>query len=390
VQPQVQAFRAAGLSTKGLTALYYTLATLFNNSSRFADELAAAEQVVELARSLGDRQMLALGQVQCGMALWMLGRLDEALLASAEAASVAETRGDLHSLTIAIMSLMGVHSLRGAFEEARVCGKLALKYALQCGDPLISAIVCCNCGDVEYLSGEWDRALAFHQQAAEAIREVSLTYAASFPPLGLGLLSLAEGKNEEASRLLQESSTLAETSGNLAVLRPAQAALAERDLLEGRAERALERLTSLLDRNPDQVEVDVIPLLPLVAWAYLELNREDLAAETVEQSLARASIVGHRVALLDALRVQALLALRQRKWQEAGDALEEALAQSQSIPCPYAEAKGLYVYGLLHIARGEPEAARERLEAALAICARLGERLYAQRIEQALARLVRP
>jgi hypothetical protein len=37
--------------------------------------------------------------------------------------------------------------------------------------------------------------------------------------------------------------------------------------------------------------------------------------------------------------------------------------------------------------RGQGKPARERLEAALAICARLGERLYAQRIEQALAGL---
>jgi tetratricopeptide (TPR) repeat protein len=385
VQPQVQAFSAEGLSAKGLATLQYTLGTLFNNSSRFAEELVTSQRVVDLARSLGDDERMAQGQMQRGMALRELGRLDEALVELGASASVAEAAGDLHTLTRAFMNSMVVHQVRGEFEEARACGKLALKYALQCGDPPLTALVCCHCGEVAYLAGDWGRAETYHQQAADSIREVYLTYVASFPLLGLGLLRLAEGKDEDALRLLQESIALAESSGVLPTLRPAQAALAEHDLLEGHAERACERLTPLLDRHSARVEADVIPLVTLLAWAYLELNREDLAAEMVAESLARASTMQHRLALLDALRVQALLALHRHRWKKAESALEEALAWSQALPCPYAEAKVLYVYGLLYIARGKSQSARERLEAALAICERLGERLYAQRIEQALA-----
>ena len=54
---------------------------------------------------------------------------------------------------------------------------------------------------------------------------------------------------------------------------------------------------------------------------------------------------------------------------------------------PYGEAKTLYVYGLLHTRKGEPEQACAQLEAALSICARLGERLYAEHAERALAEL---
>jgi len=55
--------------------------------------------------------------------------------------------------------------------------------------------------------------------------------------------------------------------------------------------------------------------------------------------------------------------------------------------CPYAEAKALYVYGRLHMAQGEPERARERFTAASAILDQLGERLYAEHIERALAEI---
>jgi hypothetical protein len=52
---------------------------------------------------------------------------------------------------------------------------------------------------------------------------------------------------------------------------------------------------------------------------------------------------------------------------------------------PYAEAKGLYVYGLMHQQKGEPKQAAERLIAALTILNQLGEQFYAEHVEQALA-----
>ncbi len=71
----------------------------------------------------------------------------------------------------------------------------------------------------------------------------------------------------------------------------------------------------------------------------------------------------------------------------ADAALREAIQVAREVLYPYAEAKARYVYGQLHAAKGEPELAREQFEAALAICGRLGERLYAVRIERALAAL---
>jgi tetratricopeptide (TPR) repeat protein len=91
----------------------------------------------------------------------------------------------------------------------------------------------------------------------------------------------------------------------------------------------------------------------------------------------------------EALRIQALLCLNTRRWQEAQIALEEALALCRAMPYPYAEAKALYVYGRLCQVRGESKLAGERLGAALALLNRLGERLYAVQVERALADLGR-
>ena len=92
-----------------------------------------------------------------------------------------------------------------------------------------------------------------------------------------------------------------------------------------------------------------------------------------------------RPVLAAALCVQARLRISQQRWQEAQGALEESLVLCRTMPFPYAEAKALYVYGQLYKAKGEPEEAREQLEAALAILNRLGERLYAERVERTLS-----
>ena len=95
----------------------------------------------------------------------------------------------------------------------------------------------------------------------------------------------------------------------------------------------------------------------------------------------------YRVALVEALRVQALVFTRQHRWIAATHSLDEGLTLAERIPYPYAEARLLYVYGEMHVHKGEPEPARERLEAALAIFRRLGARKDTERVEQALATL---
>jgi hypothetical protein len=97
--------------------------------------------------------------------------------------------------------------------------------------------------------------------------------------------------------------------------------------------------------------------------------------------------MNYRLAWVNALRVQAMVRICQEHWDEAEQALEEGLALAQSMPYPYGQARLLQVYGEMHVKRGEPQPARERLEAALAIFRRLGARKDIERVEQMLAGL---
>jgi hypothetical protein len=162
--------------------------------------------------------------------------------------------------------------------------------------------------------------------------------------------------------------------------------MAERDLLAGQPDRARARLLPLLDR-PGLQELYVTNLLPLLAWAHLELGEMAAAAELVAQASARGRAQDNKLALVDALRVAAMVALHQERWAEAESALEEGLDLARAMPHPYAEARLLHLSGDLHGQQGETALARERLEAALAIFQRLGARQDLERVERAIEEL---
>jgi tetratricopeptide (TPR) repeat protein len=132
------------------------------------------------------------------------------------------------------------------------------------------------------------------------------------------------------------------------------------------------------------LEEDVTPLLPLLAWALLDLGGVGEAAEVAARAVARARDQGRQVLLVDALRVAAMIAARQGHWEEAECALQEGLALARRMGYPYGEARLLLVYGTLHAQTGQPELARERLETAQAIFQRLGARKDIERAENLL------
>jgi tetratricopeptide (TPR) repeat protein len=115
-----------------------------------------------------------------------------------------------------------------------------------------------------------------------------------------------------------------------------------------------------------------------------------VAEELATQTVAREHAQHHHYFLVDALRVEAAIWIRQERWDEAEAALQEAVTLAHPMPYPYAEARALCTYGDLLVASGQPEQARDQYAAALAILRRLGEIPYAERIQRALAEMARP
>jgi tetratricopeptide (TPR) repeat protein len=243
-------------------------------------------------------------------------------------------------------------------------------------------------GELSYYLGDWAHSHAVYSRAASIQSQLDrhgISWYSAYPPAALGALDLAEGRIKEAKHQFALALSVAERTGDLQALVGIGCCLAELELLTRQTEEAYARLTPLLTRARAESPLHAHRLLWLVAWAQLDLGDHEGAARTLEAAPADSM----RVSQLDDARVQVLLRIRERRWQEGEATLKDAIALARAMPYPYAEAKALSVYGQLHVARGELEPARKKYQAALTICGRLGEGLYRPHIEQALAEVKR-
>lgn len=368
-----------------LAAVLTLLAALEANTGQQQAALAAAMRAMDLARALGQPvlQVAPPPVVSYARALLDTGRVEEALQVMDEALPLVERTGNEQNLASILRILAAGTLLQGEFAKSSVYRQRALEIVERTGDQGYRMFQLNARGRLSFLSGDWRAARADGEQAVVIYRQLDAVGVPPQPLLLLGELSLAEGRREEALTLLQEGLACAEHMGEPERVVRAHAAFAEWELLQGRPQAVWDRLEPLLE-PADRDDVFLIQLWTLLSWAATDLRNEAQAGAWLQQALQRARMHHLPFALVDPLRIEALLATRQERWTEAQTALEECLAHCRAMPYPYAEAKALYVYGQLHAAKGETELAREKYQAALAICERLGEGLYRPHIEQAL------
>jgi tetratricopeptide (TPR) repeat protein len=317
----------------------------------------------------------------------MVGGREQALRALQEAIRLGEAAGGMTNLAGWFNTVAGTYLESGEFGLSQLYCARGLEVAERQGDILRTMFLTSTRGCIAFYTGNWSQALADFKWVEDLSRELGASRAYLGALHGLATLYLAQGEQDTASQYLEEGRALAEQTHNLGGVRQTACLLAERDVLEGRPDLACARLVPLLDR-PGLEEVDVDPLLVYLAWATLEQGDEATADQVVTQVVRRLRADNRRLTLVDALRVQAMIATRQRCWAKAEQALEEGLALARGMPYPYAEARLLHVSGALHAQKGEPEPAHQRLEEALAIFRRLGARKDVERVEQATAELL--
>ncbi len=365
----------------GLAAVYDGLARLYFTTGRHTDQLNAATRAVELARAAGDERQLVRASFRRYLAEGLLGN-DGDRVALAELLALAERTGETWIMAAVYNLLSEEHMFAGEFVEMMAAMEQALEVAERRQDTKRIAWYLGGIAERAYYLGDWTRAHEACARQATIMREVDrhgASWESEVPQLVPALLALVEGREEEGRRLLEQARDYAEKVGANFLLSGVTYALAESDLLAGRAEQA-ERCLAAFLQNPAVVGRDSRIVQPLVAWAEGVLGREARAETTLTTLLSSAEPLFR----VDALRVQGLLAVAQKRWVVAVEALNEALERTRAMPYPYAEAKTLWIYGQLEVAQGDPGAAHKQLKQALAICDLLGERLYRKYIERDL------
>jgi tetratricopeptide (TPR) repeat protein/DNA-binding XRE family transcriptional regulator len=415
LQPLLQLLEASGPSP-GLAALYLALSELYNYSGRYRERLEAAERVVDVARAVQDDRLTAVALAVRGSSLETTGRLDEGLQALQQAVRVIETSADLdepgarlgavgehlsapghlarqvpwltrYEPALIMADLAYALSFKGRLQESMRFADRAAGLAARRGDPRHIAWTVSQQAIPRFFRGDWAEAQAHAERSVALYRQFGLPSRFGGGIAVRGIVLAYAGAWPEAARDLQEAIALAEQGGDLSIVRPCQGVLAEIDLGQGQPAAARARLLPLLDR-PDLEEEQVTTfVLPRLALATLELGEVAEASDLAEAAVRRARALGSPLMLADALRAQALVAIRQRRWAAAQRVLDEGLVAARSVPYPYAEARLLHAYGQMHADQAESQLARARLEAAGAIFRRLGARKDVERTEHFLATL---
>lgn len=314
--------------------------------------------------------------------------MSEAVAAFQETRDTGRTVNDLEAVILGAGNLNLIYWMRGDFRRAREEAATANAAAERFEAPEFAIEAPSDMGLLTFYSGHWDDARRYLARAQEAARSFGLSAANII--MGIeGVVSLvADGHDDalQARARLERVAEQAEREDDTPLLWLIQPALAEDELVAGRPESARARLRYVSELHGAE-SVKALPIVPLLAWAEAEMGDMERAEALLAECASSATTAEHNLALVDALRVRALLATRRERWQAAADALEQSLALARPMPWPYAVAKALYAYGLLHAARGAPEQARARYTEARAILQTLGERPYTARIAEALGRL---
>lgn len=94
----------------------------------------------------------------------------------------------------------------------------------------------------------------------------------------------------------------------------------------------------------------------------------------MKEGIGRARAQGHRLALVELLRVCGMVLARRSSRDEAEHAYQEAASVARSVRYPYAEARALYEWGSMYVSA--PERGRDLLGKAAEIFRGLGARPY--------------
>jgi tetratricopeptide (TPR) repeat protein len=299
---------------------------------------------------------------------------------------MAEQQGNVDIQVRALITLAMVYTTRGEYAQERRVIERTLALAERIGDDSGVTLGILHLADNAFVTGDWRAAHELYERGHVLMRRADPWMWTALPAAALGMLAVYEGDTDAAGRYHDEVRQQGERGEEPLIW--LEGALAERDLLAGRVAEAAACLKRLLEErhrsNTSLYELRAL-LGCILAHAGDVSQGEALADEVITRTRAEVTWP----AMADAQRYWAWIAVVRGDLDAAQQALDQSLALARPMPRPYSEAKTLYVYGLLCVAQGDPAQARAHLEEALAICARLGERLYAEHIERALGALPR-
>jgi tetratricopeptide (TPR) repeat protein len=365
-----------GRPSYGLAAVHAALARLYQDKRWHAKQLEASRRAAELAHIIGDERLLAGAEITHSDALWNMGEDENALRVLEELIPRAEAYGDLNNLGRALANAASYYARRGDFLKDRVYFERMLAVAERRGDrgQIVLGLIALS-GNA-YLTGKWEQSSAYLDRADAILSKLSTSRVSGWPAGARAWLELRKGNLDRATALADETLAIAQSVEDIDWQQLAARVLAERDVLLGQPESAMTRLEPFVSNGKSEYDPGFMRTL---ARVHLEIGHIKAAGTASEKSIAQATAMKDQPELVECLIVRGAVLARERRFDEARQIFDYALAGARRMPFPLGEALALQETGLMLLTRGDREVARERLEEAATLFDGLGARVESQR-----------
>jgi ATP/maltotriose-dependent transcriptional regulator MalT len=369
--------------SRALALLYACLAMVM--PAEPGARLRAAARASELARALGDDDLLVQAEARRGFVLMLAGHLPEARAALDAILPLAEGRRAYDALSIVFGVLSEVTKLQGDLRGYLSLAHRGVVRAEEAGDAVSLVGALSGVAEAEFLLGEWATARRTYARAAREASGVDAAWYQGFVQLGLAAIEVAEGNWNAAERQLAGCLVESPRLGHHNRREHALRLLARRDVLAGDATAALARLDEVV-----RAEGEEHPgTLAVRAWALLESGDVARASTAVARAVELGAAQGNRLDLCEALLVRGQVERSQGDLGAATRTLADGLALARAMPCPYAEARLRYARARVFAELGQLNDATRELEVATRTLRQLGARPYLEAAERYAAQLRR-
>ncbi len=354
---------------------------------RFSEGLAAAElharAAVDLADALGDDALRSVALT--GLAITSFNRgFEDALRLAEQATELASNDVERQSAECAL-----AHVLVWSFELGRARDVLErLRREAAERDERMTANALWYLALAEFHSGQLSLAAGYARQA----RELSLQYGRNEleAPMNLfpiALIAARRGELERAREVADEGCRLAELHGALLPGLVAMTGLVE--LWSGDAAAAAERFAAaeLTSARAEFAEPAMYSWRADGVEALLELGRIDEAEAILDEWEADARRLGRGWVLAEAARARGLVAAARGDVEVALSRLAEAAGASEAVGDPYGRGRALLALGTVRRRAKQKRAAREAIQAALAVFDEIGAAGWAERARAELGKV---
>ncbi|HEV3309839.1 MAG TPA: tetratricopeptide repeat protein, partial [Chloroflexota bacterium] len=323
---------------EALADVQSVLARLLSTVGRYDDSIAAAEKSLELARAVGNAQIVANSAVARATAMLFAGHLEEGKPALVEAIDLAHASGDLNLLQVALANLAEVDGMEGRYAESLDHHAEALRIVRQMGDPNREAFGESAVGTTLMNLGRWQDARRHLEAAVQIAEGLESTWYSAYPFIHLARLEVYSGRQVEAERLLNHAAALTESGQDSQAAIFAQMALAESDLAAARFEAALGRLNPVVE-DEGRAGSDFSSILVLQSLALNGLGRHDEAITFAQRALSRAQQEGALTDQREAFIALGAATIDSGNALAAGQVLAQALQMSTDMGDLFAQAR---------------------------------------------------